>query len=299
MTYNELVKTVTQKELYTIKNIIKCGKDKLNEPPQDSTGVGEVIKPVSSQNKENIPNDTSKKRDTPTKTISFTIPGNLENDNSNDENKNGYGVVGTSSSHAIVVTSLPQPEGTTSTVTPPGPVSTGVSESSDNSGRTSLVTSESGDASANTASAVVLTETGQLGQLQQPQQPRSPVTPSQGLQQPGSTPVKDNLEPGSPDKPIQVESSLLKNFDGVKIVGSCGAYFRVHLVPHILIYALTKYSIIQIESLFNENTKIDFEHADDIKNKCKTGHTFKFIIYLTDNILTLKWKVYPPVSSTT
>lgn len=102
---------------------------------------------------------------------------------------------------------------------------------------------------------------------------------------------------GSLDGSMQVESALLKNYKGIKVTGPCGSYFRVYLVPHILIYALTKNSIIQIESLFDDNTRIDFEYADNMVNKCEEGKNFKLILYLKDNILTLKWNVLPSLSA--
>ncbi|ETB57082.1 hypothetical protein YYC_04927 [Plasmodium yoelii 17X] len=92
-----------------------------------------------------------------------------------------------------------------------------------------------------------------------------------------------------------MESYLLKNYDGVKVIGLCGVYFRVQFSPHLLLYGLTKFSIIQIEPFF-ERVRIDFEHQHPIKNKCAPGKAFAFISYIKDNILTLKWKVFTPPS---
>ncbi|VEV54787.1 serine repeat antigen 4, putative [Plasmodium vinckei vinckei] len=92
-----------------------------------------------------------------------------------------------------------------------------------------------------------------------------------------------------------MESYLMKNYDGVKVIGLCGVYFRVQFSPHLLLYGLTKYSIIQIEPFF-ERGRIDFEHQHPIKNKCAPGKAFAFISYVKDNILTLKWKVFTPPS---
>ncbi|ETW39031.1 hypothetical protein PFAG_00216 [Plasmodium falciparum Santa Lucia] len=97
-----------------------------------------------------------------------------------------------------------------------------------------------------------------------------------------------------PEIPIQINSGLLKNYNGVKVTGSCGSYFRVYLVPHILIYALTKYSVIQLESLFNDNARIDVEHKGELQNKCSEGYHFKLVVYITHNVLNLKWKTYKP-----
>ncbi|SPJ08319.1 serine repeat antigen 6 [Plasmodium sp. DRC-Itaito] len=94
--------------------------------------------------------------------------------------------------------------------------------------------------------------------------------------------------------PIQINSALLKNYNGVKVTGPCGSYFRVYLVPHILIYALTKYSVIQLEALFNDNARIDVEHTGALQNKCTEGNHFKLVVYITHNVLTLKWKTYKP-----
>ncbi|KYO02994.1 serine repeat antigen 6 [Plasmodium reichenowi] len=96
------------------------------------------------------------------------------------------------------------------------------------------------------------------------------------------------------EMPIQINSGLLKNYKGVKVTGPCGSYFRVYLVPHILIYALTKYSVIQLESLFNDNARIDVEHTGALQNKCSEGYHFKLVVYITHNVLTLKWKTYKP-----
>ncbi|CAD2096871.1 hypothetical protein YYG_05015 [Plasmodium vinckei petteri] len=92
-----------------------------------------------------------------------------------------------------------------------------------------------------------------------------------------------------------MESYLMKNYDGVKVIGLCGVYFRVQFSPHLLLYGLTKYSIIQIEPFF-ERVRIDFEHQHPIRNKCVPGKAFAFISYVKDNILTLKWKVFVPPS---
>ncbi|CAD2085166.1 serine repeat antigen 4, putative [Plasmodium vinckei lentum] len=92
-----------------------------------------------------------------------------------------------------------------------------------------------------------------------------------------------------------MESYLMKNYDGVKVIGLCGVYFRVQFSPHLLLYGLTKYSIIQIEPFF-ERVRIDFEHQHPIRNKCAPGKAFAFISYVKDNILTLKWKVFVPPS---
>nr|BAR42552.1 putative papain-like cysteine prorease [Plasmodium chabaudi chabaudi] len=90
-----------------------------------------------------------------------------------------------------------------------------------------------------------------------------------------------------------MESYLMKNYDGVKVIGLCGVYFRVQFSPHLLLYGLTKFSIIQIEPFF-ERVRIDFEHQHPIRNKCVPGKAFAFISYVKDNILTLKWKVFVP-----
>nr|BAR42547.1 putative papain-like cysteine prorease [Plasmodium chabaudi chabaudi] len=90
-----------------------------------------------------------------------------------------------------------------------------------------------------------------------------------------------------------MESYLMKNYDGVKVIGLCGVYFRVQFSPHLLLYGLTKFSIIQIEPFF-ERVRIDFEHQHPIRNKCVPGKAFAFIFYVKDNILTLKWKVFVP-----
>ncbi|SOV20635.1 serine repeat antigen 7 [Plasmodium sp. DRC-Itaito] len=89
---------------------------------------------------------------------------------------------------------------------------------------------------------------------------------------------------------IEIKSALLKNYDGVKITGPCRSYFRVFLVPHITVYVYATYDRIQLEPKFGPSDLIDIS---DLTNKCNkdSDKHFKLVLYIKENILTLKWKV--------
>ncbi|CAA9986777.1 cysteine protease, putative [Plasmodium knowlesi strain H] len=92
------------------------------------------------------------------------------------------------------------------------------------------------------------------------------------------------------EEDIQVTSALLKNYNGIKITGSCKAHFRVFLAPHLWIYAAAPENKIQLRPNFGPITSIDL---GNLINDCKKGanSNFKFVVHTRDNILTLKWKV--------
>ncbi|SCO71115.1 cysteine protease, putative [Plasmodium vivax] len=110
---------------------------------------------------------------------------------------------------------------------------------------------------------------------------------------------------------IQVITALLKDANGVKVTGACGAHFELSLVPHISISAETKTNDIKLRPILHKlldakeadvgTTKLDnaiqFEpNQEKLKNKCQPGKenedTFKFLVFIHEGELTLKWKVY-------
>ncbi|SOV20639.1 serine repeat antigen 3 [Plasmodium sp. DRC-Itaito] len=101
--------------------------------------------------------------------------------------------------------------------------------------------------------------------------------------------------PSNPPKSVDVKSAFLKHYKGVKVTGSCNANFQLFLVPHIFINVETKENNIQLDAKFMKLTeRIHFEKdTSKLKNKCESGkkQTFKFVLYLKEDILTLKWKV--------
>nr|BAK08433.1 putative papain-like cysteine prorease [Plasmodium simiovale] len=89
---------------------------------------------------------------------------------------------------------------------------------------------------------------------------------------------------------IQITSALLKHSNGIKITGSCKAHFRVFLSPHLWIYAVAAENKIQLRPNFGPIISIDL---GNLINDCKKGanNNFKFVVHISDDILTLKWKV--------
>lgn len=102
---------------------------------------------------------------------------------------------------------------------------------------------------------------------------------------------------------IPIKSSFLKYYKGVKITGSCGVQFQLVIVPHLFIYVETKENNIQLEPRFMKlNERIDFEKdKSNLKNKCDVNkkQSFKFILYLQHDLITIKWKVYEEKPDTT
>ncbi|CAG9482677.1 unnamed protein product [Plasmodium vivax] len=246
--------------LLTSTNVTICEAHKIDDVTQGgnkgTSGGGSNSAPPS---KNKPPNDGSNNDEIsfPTKTISFSMPPTLEGGGSKNDSAGSADQVG----------------GTTGGSPPSSNNATGGSSNS------------SGKKAGNThipSRGLQKTKSSARGVTQKGHQTAVDIF--------GGSTTKSNAPH---EGPHHVESALLKNYKGVKVTGSCGSYFRVYLVPHILIYALTKNSIIQIESLFDDNTRVDFEYADDIVNKCEEGKNFKLIVYLKGNILTLKWKVLP------
>ncbi|SPJ08323.1 serine repeat antigen 2 [Plasmodium sp. DRC-Itaito] len=112
-----------------------------------------------------------------------------------------------------------------------------------------------------------------------------------------------NLNKSTIPKTIPIKSSFLKYYKGVKITGSCGVEFQLVMVPHLFINVETKENNIQLEPQFMKlNERIDFEKdKTNLKNKCHVNkkQSFKFILYLQHDLITIKWKVYEEKPDTT
>nr|BAK08428.1 putative papain-like cysteine prorease [Plasmodium simiovale] len=131
------------------------------------------------------------------------------------------------------------------------------------------------------------------------------------------TPPAATLTSGAPEtsssneSAIQVKTALLKDANGVKVTGPCGAHFELSLVPHISISAETKTNDIKLRPKLHKvidskdvttgtvqfDKAIQFEEDQEkLKNKCEPGkeneQTFKFLVFIHEGELTLKWKVY-------
>ncbi|SBS96081.1 serine-repeat antigen, partial [Plasmodium malariae] len=110
----------------------------------------------------------------------------------------------------------------------------------------------------------------------------------------------DSSEPvtTSNNSDIQINSALLKDHKGVKITGLCNVDFLVFLVPYIYIHVKTDVDLILLRTKSNNQTiNVDFSTEEQSKNKCHDKYTFKLIVNIHDNILTLKWKVYDKVNN--
>ncbi|SCO65679.1 cysteine protease, putative [Plasmodium vivax] len=166
--------------------------------------------------------------------------------------------------------------------------------------------------------------------LQQPGVAEAPVAPSSATETISETstvvaeqtvvptPPEASLSSAAPPEAsppsgnsIQVITALLKDANGVKVTGACGAHFELSLVPHISISAETKTNDIKLRPILHKlldakeadvgTTKLDnaiqFEpNQEKLKNKCQPGKenedTFKFLVFIHEGELTLKWKVY-------
>nr|BAK08451.1 putative papain-like cysteine prorease [Plasmodium hylobati] len=105
----------------------------------------------------------------------------------------------------------------------------------------------------------------------------------------------------SPQK-APVQSALLKNLKGVRVTGPCNTeVVGLFLIPHIYISVNAASDTIELTSKFpnSDNLLLEFKkEKEELLNKCENSSekTFKFIVHLEDNILTLKWIVYPPTN---
>ncbi|EDL43281.1 serine-repeat antigen 4 (SERA) [Plasmodium vivax] len=112
---------------------------------------------------------------------------------------------------------------------------------------------------------------------------------------------------------IEAKCAQLKDQDGVKITGPCGAKFQVFLIPHVTINVETETNAIHLGKKLDDVviTKkmhkgvggkspplLQFEEdADSLLNQCTEGKTFKFVVVVKGEELILKWKVYEKVPS--
>ncbi|KYO03510.1 serine repeat antigen 2, partial [Plasmodium gaboni] len=112
-----------------------------------------------------------------------------------------------------------------------------------------------------------------------------------------------NLNKSTIPQTIPVKSYFLKHYKGVKVTGSCGVQFQLVIVPHLFINVETKENNIQLEPQFMKlSERIDFEKdKTNLKNKCEDNknQSFKFILYLQDDMITIKWKVDEDKPTTT
>nr|BAK08462.1 Pco-TSERA2 [Plasmodium coatneyi] len=147
------------------------------------------------------------------------------------------------------------------------------------------------------------------GQPVVPQNGALPAENSQGVQggpvdtssqNPNQNEEVEKVEAGMVEAPsegakqeIQVKSSLLKGYKGVKVTGTCGASFLVFFAPYLFIDVDTDSSNIYLGTdLIDLEVTEQMGKEGDEKNKCKDGKTFKFVAFIGDDHLTIKWKVY-------
>ncbi|SOV10531.1 serine repeat antigen 4, putative [Plasmodium sp. gorilla clade G2] len=104
--------------------------------------------------------------------------------------------------------------------------------------------------------------------------------------------TQSSLEKPENNKPIV--SAMLKNYNGVKVTGTCGADFGLFLVPHIYVHVKSKDTEIELSTELappEMPTKFD---KTKLKNDCEKDVTkkFKFVAYINKDVLVFKWKVY-------
>ncbi|SOV20638.1 serine repeat antigen 4 [Plasmodium sp. DRC-Itaito] len=125
-----------------------------------------------------------------------------------------------------------------------------------------------------------------------------PPNPTSGdTQNPGSTANTQSSSSSSLEKPENnkaIVSAMLKNYNGVKVTGTCGADFGLFLVPHIYVHVKSQDTEIELSSELappEMATKFD---KTKLKNDCKKDRTnkFKFVAYINKDVLVFKWKVY-------
>ncbi|SBT32298.1 serine-repeat antigen [Plasmodium ovale wallikeri] len=111
---------------------------------------------------------------------------------------------------------------------------------------------------------------------------------------------------------IEIKSALLRDYNGVKVTGPCKAIFQMFLVPHITVNVETNKNSITLgpklvqahkkERVTNDGVNVYTEHVGKglmfekeekkLLNKCADGKSFKFVLFIDGNKLTVKWKVY-------
>ncbi|SOV20640.1 serine repeat antigen 2 [Plasmodium sp. DRC-Itaito] len=142
-----------------------------------------------------------------------------------------------------------------------------------------------------------------------PAQPNAHTVQNSNTQKDSTKPVLppahsfSNLNKSTIPQTIPVKSYFLKHYKGVKVTGSCGVQFQLVIVPHLFINVETKENNIQLEPQFMKlSERIDFEKdKKNLKSKCEDNknQSFKFILYLQDDMITIKWKVDEDKPTTT
>nr|BAK08449.1 putative papain-like cysteine prorease [Plasmodium hylobati] len=102
--------------------------------------------------------------------------------------------------------------------------------------------------------------------------------------------------PASSPNPIQVKSFLLRDHKGLRITGPCkSSFFQVYLVPYLYINVNAANTEIEMDPMFMKvDEKIKFEKEKHLlQNICADNKTFKLVLYLHEDELIIKWKVYP------
>ncbi|SOV20349.1 serine repeat antigen 4, putative [Plasmodium sp. gorilla clade G2] len=122
--------------------------------------------------------------------------------------------------------------------------------------------------------------------------PSSPAAGTGSTTSTANTQSSSSLEKPENDKPIV--SAMLKNYNGVKVTGTCGADFGLFLVPHIYVHVKSQDTEIELSSELappEMPTKFD---TTKLTNDCKKDVTkkFKFVAYINKDVLVFKWKVY-------
>ncbi|KYN95107.1 serine repeat antigen 4, partial [Plasmodium gaboni] len=163
-----------------------------------------------------------------------------------------------------------------------------------------------GEGSSSHASSPQVSNTGGTSNANQNSNIASGSAPTVGTQNPGSTEdvtsSSQNDEVPSakipdlvkPENNKAIVSAMLKNYNGVKVTGTCGADFGLFLVPHIYVHVKSQDTEIELSSELappEMATKFD---KTKLKNDCQKDVTkkFKFVAYINKDVLVFKWKVY-------
>nr|BAK08418.1 putative papain-like cysteine prorease [Plasmodium fieldi] len=150
-----------------------------------------------------------------------------------------------------------------------------------NSLQTGQTSNQSGDGT-HSESSTTLTPGGSV----------SPSSPGSTSGPGGATQLQVNSQKA------ELQSALLKNFTGVKVTGPCDTEVGLFLIPHMYISVKVGTDKIELSTKFpnSDNMLVEFtKEGQTLINKCggSSEKTYKFIVYLEDNILTLKWLVNP------
>ncbi|SBT75713.1 serine-repeat antigen, putative [Plasmodium ovale] len=157
-----------------------------------------------------------------------------------------------------------------------------------------------------------VTETASAGSSthKKPTKEKSSITGSTESASPNRAGALSETVNGSIDPKLQqkvqgkdmVESSLLKNYTGIKVSGPCGEEIGIFLIPYIYITVQTGINSIKVATKFpqSDNEILEFKKENDnLSNQCGSNQSskFTFIVYIYKGLLTLKWKVHTTTSS--